>query len=441
MSTQTSPRRAARTTARALGVAFLTVLATACGDRKDPPPPPGSAPDTLAVRRKAFVGDDSVRLTPTQAAFVDSVAAADPHERHAIITQHALGGFLRTLSDSAQRLYFAPENGDAQELLNDARNAHGPYAQIWPTAHAAGHESFDAYAGNGLVVAQIYVLPGTPPDSYVHLKLSRGDTRYCLTLQKANGNTLNAYVWPAESGGVCPRNTVMQDQFKLANVRVDHPQGHEDPEDFPGVARWSEGRVQGGNPREYSRRRPAIDVPCAKNWCTILPDGVHHLSPGHEGKFSGTPPRKSFGRGWYDEHVIAKDRSLAPFILASVIPHDTLGRMNDEAAGFNDWVRVATIYIDDDNTTAPDISGWKYSSALRRGLNTVEIRKRTGEAPDSEQWGEIRFNGGTPLKKFVRRAHPGLQMAGTARWAWEPSDEDVWFRCADGCCYASLGDS
>jgi hypothetical protein len=379
--------------------------------------------------------------------------AEQAHRQFAQMTARVYGppnsrrASLASFTESEVNGVDVPENNDSQRLLAANHVDFGPQAWVWAEPGSAMWEEVSEFRPprgpvNGRLVARVLIDrlrdDETYPQTYLDLKFARPNTVYCVRLVSPSGQNLDAYVIPSVNDD-CPESQVTAPEFKLP-VRRRQLGGHTEPAEYIEVARWGFGHLP-GDINDRTLRRPAIEVSCASQWCTILPDlpNILPLSPEHIGKPDIPRNAQANVHGWHDNQVItvkgASNRPT-PAFTASVVPHPDLGKKKTIDEFKTDWVPVGTVWFD----AAANFSASKYAAkGFIAGANEVSLLY-VGPNPRTD-W-DIKIHnskGDTVLHGRIDRSdHTGKKMFGTLRWGWNDRDDDIWIRCAEGCCYASL---
>lgn len=400
----------------------------------------GGMPDrpgaNVAVVDREVPTEESFTLTDSQRLVLDRLHESEVAQARDALTPmlaalgaRPLSGIPKADSIELEKIIRVPERYDRQKLATDNGTDYGPISWIWPlpridTLKNRDFERAAPVQGQpvqaGAPVAVVYVEADVGgDDAYTKLGLTQGIL--CVSIAKS-GNDWRAYVWPP-IGSVCPADAALPSPQALGVVRhrdaATHPRGGM----YPPVARWDDGTLSG-------RLQPTIGVRCGRQWCEIGPDGFSS-DPQDLVVAAGIPANRFSGiRGWYDKQKIAlrssADAPLVPTHHAVVVPSEELGEYTEE--DFEEkFLTVAFIRLDRD--PAADSKYAKYG--LGRTPKALKIKLVVDGA------GRRRWRGKIGGKEFdvERHSHPTAEVIpAVARWAWRDDDEDLWVRCADGCC-------
>ena len=434
-------RRAAQRAAIAAGVVAALVAGTVgyvlrpyVGDMPAPIGPAVSALDVEVPTEEVFTLTDSQRLV------LDSL-----HDSEVTQARAALRSMLAALGDSArsgipeadsielEKIIRVPERYDRQKLATENGTAYGPISWIWPLPRidTLKNRNFERPAPvqgqpvhAGVAVAVVYVETGTGGGSaYTNLGLGQGIR--CVSIAKS-GNDWRAYLW-LPINFVCPSNAQLQTpqalDVKLHRDEGNHPRGGM----YPPVARWDDGMLAG-------QLQPTIGVRCGRQWCEIGPD---RFSSNAQDLVvdAGIPANRFSGiRGWYDKQKVALPRGeggpLVPTYQAVVIPSQELAEYTED--DFEEkFLTVAYIRLDRDPTASSKYA--KYG--LGRTPKALKIKLNIDDAGNRQWRGKI----GAKEFDVKQHSHPTAEVIpAVARWAWRDNDEDLWVRCADGCCQVAF---
>jgi hypothetical protein len=326
-----------------------------------------------------------------------------------------------------------PEHTDDQRL-NDGADAYGPKVFAAPAESLATHRFDDSFATVGEAVALIHVEPQGPgvplPATYTNLHLEAGVN--CVYLRPSSPSTWVGYVVLANvqpnQKPCIDNNPNLANQLRVTAIR--HKEFRSDA-DVPAVIRFQEG-VAGST----GAPQPLIGVKCGGSWCMLHPSGTSPRPIAH-GTYKDNV-REWAVRGWGDSQHLGEFVNGSTVLTygknleASVVPAQ--GATIEELARFEGKMfHAATVYF------RGDPKGTKYETAwgFAQGENEIWLGK-TGEIWHAEV---RRSTGcGSPpcvhVVKAVRKPHLRLPPA-TARFQWDPLDEGIWVRCADGCCQVS----
>jgi hypothetical protein len=326
-----------------------------------------------------------------------------------------------------------PELTDDQAFM-DQPDTFGPHAFVAPSEHlqtwnTAGHYS------SGRLVAFVSVDAGPAvPATYNGLYLLAGGIT-CFYLQYSGGWTGFSAM---PTGGVCSQTIpVGANQHRVQAAALPAP--YTSHVDIPPVARFHE--VKHGSVRGY----PSVGTKCGPEWCTILPvpTAAAVVDTQNLRHKAWLPPnsRTSVIHGWHDVQTLAVEAGTSPGstmrgqVEASVVASPELRGYN--ANGWpSGFVHAATVVM-----TRPP-SG-KYVSAWRfRGGTNLIFLKRVGRGQFQAELRHWSVVGGVPhlirtkTLQVTYHAH-NRPVPATARFLWNPGDEDVWVSCEAGCCMVS----
>jgi hypothetical protein len=190
--------------------------------------------------------------------------------------------------------------------------------------------------------------------------------------------------------------------------------------DYPPVARF----VEGTNDQTF------IGVRCGNVWCIIgasNPGDIARIIHPLAGK-------REKVRGWHDQQQLADPTSppMKRSFIASVVPDSSL----EKPVALNQWVRAAYITIPQ-SANVPAIYKTKYGFEKGR---TFEVWMYMTDP--KEGIARITMSGtGKSVYRRIRRTpldQYGVPVPATARWGWNPNDEEIWFRCDVGCCIVEV---
>ena len=221
--------------------------------------------------------------------------------------------------------------------------------------------------------------------------------------------------------------------------------------DYPAVARWDR--------EPHGASRYLAGVVCGAGWCDAGPtDFTHAAARGYPnpGGMPATATRTLAIKGWYDEQPLATTNwwgKLVPSKMVGVAYPDP-GIDDIEPEAFRgDWILTAHVALIGGDPTVqqryktlynydPTGIGAKANHYfLCQGTPTeckIPAGKVTSCANSTDPWwGRIDPAGGgeSRYRCEVRQTHRGGSIPrGVVRWRWLAEDEDLWKRCASGCC-------
>lgn len=241
-------------------------------------------------------------------------------------------------------------------------------------------------------------------------------------------------------------------------VRVLHPSGFINANQYPQAARWD---------WDSKRGEQYIGVACGNAWCDIgrkdfTSSKAYLNAPGSVSLANQVQSIK----GWYDEQLLANPGSGGPIptkLKGTVIPDTSLG--NRTAADYGVFLPVAYIALSNDSEVYRKKLNLYKSFAPNAPLdslnrlfycyNTKEMcgvpaDDGSGFAPTTcdlapgppKKWW-VRIDPAKPSagRRSIYRCvtpmdHPGLtrKTPSTVRWRWLDTDETVWRECLNGCC-------
>lgn len=326
-----------------------------------------------------------------------------------------------------------PEYDDEQPFRTGPRD-YGPMAHAYINPVAGAYTSATAFAGPWVNIAIVYV-EGEPvsalPPEYGMLNLEAGYNCVFLHYVATDPEQWSAQVI-ANPGATCASTSPNPPSSPIHTV-AEHPSSN--PADYPAVTRFIE-RHNGAT---------QLGVRCADSWCVIGARPGEVDAAVHSGQSGAQNSARWTVKGWFDEQHLAGPDPTTPGGLihgratASAIPVDSLETIKGFAL---DWRMVATVYIDDPNTTdkylragSSTLQGYGFK---HKKMNYVWLRSiGTGSSATWNGWiGPVPPPPGTIGNTVYRVDHSGTgyPVPGTARWRWVPGDEQLWVACLQGCC-------
>ena len=249
-----------------------------------------------------------------------------------------------------------------------------------------------------------------------------------------------AYAEPAAAA--CPESYTPNPARALAVLPIANP-GHfgegtemDQSRRVPAVARFHEGQQQAGTDL------PLLGVKCAGRWCLLFPPNTPATErpPAHAGKRQDHHTWAI--RGWSDSQRLALGAApnltpsglLASIVADSALPNRDWAPVTTSPADFRpgEAQHAATIVLESRPVGIYD-TRWH----LKRGDNELFLWKDAA----GRWYGEIQnrgfLNSLNRIKVYVEKRHAGTNPPATARFRWDPDDEEIWVACDGGCCYVS----
>lgn len=227
---------------------------------------------------------------------------------------------------------------------------------------------------------------------------------------------------------------------------------------YPPVARWD------WDPKHLEQY---ISIACAQGWCEVGDTGFVS-SPSYAPKLYWPPADPIPGvsvslqerarvvrvKGWYDEQRLAvsagtDDVQPGP-VWGTIYPHPALGKLNTVAQFDRGWVHVGNAVLHGWSSTYKSKLNFangtnriyfchgEWADCYRRGRPVLPVvpPAPTCAAPADRHWWAriIASDGNVAYKCVIYRQYSGVEIPGTARWRWSPTDEQTWMRCPSGCC-------
>jgi len=122
--------------------------------------------------------------------------------------------------------------------------------------------------------------------------------------------------------------------------------------------------------------------------------------------------------------------------LASVVPGPATN-FTTESEFAGQFTHAATVYF---RGTVPAGSDYDVRWGFKQGENEIHVMMNadgTYSGKTVSHHPSCGAQGCTHVLNVLRTDHNNVQPPGTARFLWDPNDEGVWMRCADGCCKVS----
>lgn len=342
-----------------------------------------------------------------------------------------------------------PEYNDCQALV--VNNAYGPrvaifaYDRLVPATLAA-----DTLVAGPTALA-VGLIVDLDPEGYAPLGIESGFNCLYLWLDQSSPTPKRvAKVVPVVDKNECdvavdpmtrPGMVLDVQRKKTVNLTAI---------DYPGVARW------GWDPTTSAHY---IGIKCADGWCSAGPPGFSGDMPVvAELGWTFDNPRPSpseiartfAANGWYDYQHLAingPNGQLIPGQAAYVFPHPKLGSTKTvadfdalEATLPGHWVPAAYVFF---QVSIPEYKNkWNFEKGWNRiwmcnGDSTYctipAAEKPT--CPTSNWWVKVQSAETHQAKYFcVTYTDHEMEVPGTVRWRWDPTDEKLWIRCPQGCC-------
>jgi hypothetical protein len=370
----------------------------------------------------------------------------------------AAGGWVNTLGSNQAMAILTRFNWQQNEspLFTDDQQLHksqtefGQYAWIVPSPLLDTMSTFLSET-DGVLVALLNVDKDDPanlPTTYQNLQLSKGLN--CIYLKRV-GSVASGYVLPAidpapaPPAPLCPAHYSNATPLTISVVKF----AAFKETDIPAVARFHEG----ANAHLKMDNAPFFGMKCFDAWCQFLPNGVTAAATPQSSEGMG---RVYAVTGFGDaQHVAmpADDAAAAagpppttPRLLKSdnmsawIVPDPNLGSWHKEDY-LADYRHVATVKF----ANGPKS---KYSSRWHFEPHTENhIYIKAVDIAANKWIGYVlrrTYFLGIPMP-LIRRIkldvtrddHSGMTVPPTARFRWNPLDEDIWVMCDDGCCKVS----
>ena len=329
-----------------------------------------------------------------------------------------------------------PVYTDDQKLRDDL-GGYGPHAYITPSVSLKTKKTIADFATPQLVgfvfVEPSQIAASGLPNTYKDLRLAGGVN--CLFLQQTGGN-FAAYVTNTSNCLTAVPNLAQPLSVQaIPNPSAFSGGSETDQADrIPPVARFHEAtklRVEGA---------PILGLRCGSKWCLMMApnSGLQEEQPPHSGEHQDV--RTWAIHGWSDAQHLALLTTGGPIVRsdlrASIIPDPDLSThvwdANISADGHGgDGQFVATVRF----KGAPVgryLNNWHFKD----GVNKLYVWRD----PSGAWKGEIQNKSGLTTKYtkvYVDQRHVGTNPPWTARFRWDPNDEEIWVACAGGCCYVS----
>jgi hypothetical protein len=412
---------------------------------------------------------------------------------HDSLRVHGLGGKVALIDEVrlAGDETFIPEFHDCQRLMKpDKVHGFGALAAVWASDHLAMLvDSLQVLNPPGLWVystgdsgwrtclncgpelpsaatirpadpARVRALPFAIIHAWNHgyppLHIERGWN--CLYLfQALSGAGFESRMVQVRDHRLCfdPQYVASLGGVALPVTRMPTPAGLV-AADVPPVARWD---------TDFDRKIHYIGLKCGDAWCEVTDSRHYHPSAVYTAGATGAPPsttpiptgdRVITVKGWYDEQLLAV-RSGAGSLIPATFRGIAVPDSGLDTAVFRPgkWRRGGWAAIE----TASDEYRAKFNLARGklppsgRPEGGTEIWICMGNAcpipagkdpgcagnQGEEPWFFQMINlatQDTAYRCVTRRSHANQvpHVFGTARWAWVPGDEKLWFRCGDACC-------
>ena len=159
-------------------------------------------------------------------------------------------------------------------------------------------------------------------------------------------------------------------------------------------------------------------------------------------------------KGWYDEQRLAvsagTDDVQPGTVWGTIYPHPALGKLNTVAPFDRGWVHAGNAVLHGwsssyksklnfaNGTNRIYFCHGMWADCYKKGMPPTVVVPRapkcTGPA-DSRWWARITSaDRDTAYRCVIYRRYTGVEIPGTARWRWSPTDEQTWMRCPSGCC-------
>lgn len=311
--------------------------------------------------------------------------------------------------------------------------------------------------GTGLPFAEIYAWPEPEGSAqgYRPLGIERGWN--CLFLFPAVGG-YTARMVPVEDPYTCTRPARPDTLTTGKTLNVSFSSDDLGEGNYPPVGRW-----------DWDGHSQYIGLGCHKRWCEVTDPFVTAFAPSDAYRL---PPgathldRRVFEvKGWYDEQRLAQLDANGKLIPAAfkgtVIPDPKLDELDDTDAFKDVWIPVAKVALGEESTKYQKSLNL-YEGKLPHGTAMETLTQvylctgaesscfPAGGGPscdfskwDGSWWAKIVGPDGTTRYECTYRTdHAGVRnvygepidIPGTARWKWDENDEQLWVRCAEGCC-------
>lgn len=341
------------------------------------------------------------------------------------------------------------------QRLHKSQTEFGQYAWIAPNPTLDTLSTFSS-GSDGVLVALLYVEPdpGTQlPQTYVNLKLSEGLN--CIYLYRA-GSADTGFVRKADPGPTPTCPNTFRGPEPIPVFAEKYP-AYPNVSDIPAVARFHEGE----NATLGMTNAPYFGAKCSNAWCRFVPTSV---TPGATPQSTDGNDRVHKVSGWGDaQHVAMVNGPATTALLANLTAAGTMPAAppvvmkSDDMVGWivpdsmtkhwklvdyaNTWRHVATVKFAD-GPRDKYMRRWHFEPHT---TNDIYIRMVDSVTNRWEGYMVRRtyiWIFPMPWKRefsirVERDPHPGMTVAATARFRWDPVDEDIWVGCDAGCCKVS----
>ena len=387
-------------------------------------------------------GGGEANSLDTGAASAPAAAAVRPVENHGkmmasdgvirLMTQYyrpsnnqqlvaAIDGAAMSRADYVRDVAEIPGYHDAQAFQRKPKSDQvGPVARVYVVP--SDYKDFSNWQMAAVVDVDPFPSGSAAADysAYSNLGIEMSETAetYCVWL-KGTAPSFQA-ILTRDNGTDCPNAGTLPPTTTWLNVGPETISGSTEA-DYPITARFNDDRKDG----------PTIGVKCgATYWCEIGYEKVTPRPP--YGSHGSNRPEKF--KPWHDEQRISiKDGTgFKRTHRASLVPTYNLAdlRIKPNFTAAN-GAEVATIRLSE--PLAGKYDAW----GLEFGDNVVKLfaeEKPTGSGRYI-WWATITPPSGPNGRKFkVDPAYHRTLPPGTARWVWNPNDEDIWIACDLGCC-------
>jgi len=338
------------------------------------------------------------------------------------------------------------------QQLHRSQTEFGQYAWIVPSPLLDTMSTF-VTGSDGVLVALLNVDKDDPanlPETYQNLQLNKGLN--CIYLKRV-GAVASGFVRAADDPAPAPPAPLCPAHYSNATpltVGLVKNAAFPNPTDIPAVARFHEGL----NAQLNMDNAPYFGLKCFDAWCQFLPNGVTPVATPQSSE-GDDRVHKVTGFGDAQHVAMPADDAAAggpppttPRPLKSdnmsawIVPNPNLGSWH-EADYLADYRHVATVKFANGPKSKYG-SRWHFEPHTENHIyiKAVDIA--------ANKWiGYVlrrTYILGIPMpysRRFeldvTRDDHSGMTVPPTARFRWNPLDEDIWVMCDDGCCKVSDG--
>jgi hypothetical protein len=311
--------------------------------------------------------------------------------------------------------------------------------------------------GTALAFAEIYAWPepsGKPP-GYRPLGIMEGWN--CLYLFRESSG-LAARMEPVGDPKACtePRQatSLAGKHLNVKLVSAGLPAGNGN---YPAVGRW-----------EWDGTSHYIGMGCHIAWCEVTDKDLTSFASSKDyflpAGASDEERRVYEVKGWYDEQRLALYKGGGLHVASfkgTIVPDPKLDGIDDPNEFAGHWLPVAKVALEEESLdyanklnlhhgNLPEGTRLEDSTQVYLCAKTQSSCFPSDTPPscsfkdsDGEWWAKIVAPNGHVEYRCARRVdHSGLvdvngnriHIPGAARWKWSETDEQMWVRCAQGCC-------